>query len=99
MIDKINLQPLKMTSIAAPKTTTPAEVSDQFGQYLNNAINELNGQLNQVDKLNEQFIRGELSDVHQLTIASEKASLGLGLTVQVRNKIIEAYQEIMRTQV
>jgi flagellar hook-basal body complex protein FliE len=58
----------------------------------------LNTQQATVDQLNQSFIKGELSDVHQLTIASEKATLGLELTVQVRNKIVEAYQEVMRTQ-
>jgi flagellar hook-basal body complex protein FliE len=70
-----------------------------FGSFLNDALNQLNAQQNEVDQLNTQFVKGELSDVHQLMIASEKASLGLELAVQVRNKVIEAYQDIMRMQI
>ncbi|MCZ8512375.1 flagellar hook-basal body complex protein FliE [Paenibacillus filicis] len=98
MINKINLQP-QIGTDAAPKSLSAAEVTDQFGKFLNEAISNLNAQQTAVDQLNQQFVKGEISDVHQLTIASEKASLGLELTVQVRNKVIEAYQEIMRTQV
>ncbi|WP_420852219.1 flagellar hook-basal body complex protein FliE [Paenibacillus hamazuiensis] len=76
-----------------------AELSNRFGQFLNDAIAKLNDDQSTVDKLNQQFVKGELSDVHQLMIASEKASLGLELTVQVRNKAVEAYQEIMRMQI
>ncbi|TVY10685.1 flagellar hook-basal body complex protein FliE [Paenibacillus cremeus] len=100
MIDKLNLQTAaKIAGTAPTKSMSASEVSDQFGAYLNDAIASLNNQQASVDKLNEQFVKGEISDVHQVMIASEKASLGLELTVQVRNKVIEAYQEIMRMQV
>jgi flagellar hook-basal body complex protein FliE len=101
MIDKISYSPMNMMSTIQPRENEgvgAAEVSKQFGTFLNNALNKLQEQQATVDKLNQSFVKGELSDVHQLTIASEKASLGLELTVQVRNKVLEAYQEIMRTQ-
>jgi flagellar hook-basal body complex protein FliE len=84
---------------AQPNEKSASEVSDQFSTYLSGAIADLNKQQAAVDQLNTQFVKGEMSDVHKLMIASEKASLGLELTVQVRNKVIEAYQEIMRMPV
>jgi flagellar hook-basal body complex protein FliE len=75
------------------------DLAKSFGQFLNDQVSQLNNQSNEVDQLNNQFVQGKLSDVHQLMIASEKATLGLQLTVQVRNKVVEAYQEIMRMQV
>ena len=42
---------------------------------------------------------GSIEDVHQFTAAAAKASLGVELTVAVRNRAVEAYQEIMRMQV
>jgi flagellar hook-basal body complex protein FliE len=102
MIDKIGYKPLPLAGSAAFNNnngTGAADVAKSFGSLLNQAIDDLNGQQNTVDQLNQQFVKGELSDVHQLTIATEKASLGLELAVQVRNKVIEAYQDIMRMQV
>jgi flagellar hook-basal body complex protein FliE len=99
MVDKIGIQPLKALAQPAAKNWNASEVSEQFGNFLNDAMNKLNQQEKYVDKLNDQFVKGEISDVHQLVIATEKASLGLQLTVQVRNKVIDAYQEIMRMQV
>ena len=78
--------------------TNVADVAGSFGNVLANAIQSVENMEKQVHMLNEQFITGQLSDVHNLIIASEKAYLGLQLTVQVRNKVIEAYQEIMRIQ-
>jgi flagellar hook-basal body complex protein FliE len=101
LIDKISYSPLNIMSSVQPKDNSgvgAADVGKQFGSFLNDALNNLNDQQIAVDQLNQSFVKGELSDVHQLTIASEKASIGLELTVQVRNKILEAYQEIMRMQ-
>jgi flagellar hook-basal body complex protein FliE len=47
----------------------------------------------------EKFATGEITDIHEVTIAAEQARLAFSLLLQVRNKILEAYQEIMRTQV
>ncbi|MFE5319606.1 flagellar hook-basal body complex protein FliE [Paenibacillus sp. NPDC056579] len=99
MIDKVGLLPMQSIAQQPSKSMSASEVSEQFGQFLNDAMVKLNNQQAEVDKFNDQFARGENVDVHQLTIASEKASLGLQLTVQVRNKVVEAYQEIMRMQV
>jgi flagellar hook-basal body complex protein FliE len=100
MIEKLALQPLQVTSPQPlAKNFSASEVGEQFGSFLTEAMNKLNAQQLSVDKLNDQFAKGEIADVHQLMIASEKASLGLELTIQVRNKVIDAYQEIMRMQV
>lgn len=42
---------------------------------------------------------GEVQDIAEVMIASERANLSLGLALQVRNKLLEAYQEIMRTSI
>ncbi|MDT2247307.1 flagellar hook-basal body complex protein FliE [Paenibacillus larvae] len=62
-------------------------------------MDDLNKQQLSVDDMNQKFVKGEITDIHQLMVASEKASLGLELAVQVRNKAIEAYQDIMRIQI
>jgi flagellar hook-basal body complex protein FliE len=102
MIERIGASPLAAVS-AAPasggSSIGAVDVSKGFGEFLNDALNSLNEQEKTVDELNKAFIKGELSDVHQLTIASEQAQIALELTVQVRNKAVEAYQEIMRMQI
>ncbi|MDF2724126.1 MAG: flagellar hook-basal body protein FliE [Paenibacillus sp.] len=89
----VNLQGSSDTDVGA------AQISKDFGAFLNDAMNSLNKQQASVDTLNDKFVIGEIADVHQLTIAAEKLSLSLEMTVQIRNKVIEAYQEVMRTQI
>jgi flagellar hook-basal body complex protein FliE len=98
---KIATLPRFTSPIAKPDETAAgaAQMSKQFGTFLNDALSKLNEQQAAVDQLNQKFVTGEMTDVHKLMIASEKASLGLELTVQIRNKVIEAYQEVMRTQI
>lgn len=102
MIDQIGFLPRKPLVSTAPSPTADAGaagIAQDFGSFLNNAMNALNDQQAAVDTLNDKFVTGEIADAHQLTIAAEKLSLSLEMTVQLRNKVIEAYQEVMRTQI
>jgi flagellar hook-basal body complex protein FliE len=102
VIEKMGLwtkPPVTPAQPKAPSDTGAVDVAKSFGSFLNDAMNQVQEQQAAVDSLNQKFITGEVADVHKLMIAAEKASLGLELTVQIRNKAIEAYQEIMRTQI
>ncbi|WP_322903900.1 flagellar hook-basal body complex protein FliE [Paenibacillus campi] len=89
--------PLQMKNAVSPTQTTPGEAMNQFGSYLADALEQVNAQEQNVHKLNDQFLIGK-ADVDQVMVAGEKSMLSLQLTAQIRNKAIEAYQEIMRTQ-
>jgi flagellar hook-basal body complex protein FliE len=71
----------------------------QFGQVLNNALETMNTHVNTTQETLENIISGKSDDLHQYIIESEKTSANLQLTLQVRNKVVDAYNEIMRMQV
>lgn len=75
-----------------------SDMMQAFGDVLERSIQSISQQEQTVHQLTEQFATGKLNYVHSLVIASEQLNLGLQLTVQVRNKAIEAYQEMMRMQ-
>lgn len=70
-----------------------------FGDVLKDALKEVSNAQNVSDQKTNQLVTGEVKDVHEVMIASQKASLSLQMTMQVRNKVVEAYQEVMRMQV
>jgi flagellar hook-basal body complex protein FliE len=70
-----------------------------FRDILSDAIMSVNEQQRNYDTALHRFLLNEEVNVHDLMIAGEKARLSLELTLQIRNKVIEAYQEIMRMQV
>lgn len=67
-----------------------------FADYLNDAIQNVNDLQVEAERLNEAFAMGKTDNIHQVMIASEKADIALQFTMQIRNKILDAYQEIMR---
>jgi flagellar hook-basal body complex protein FliE len=80
-------------------TPTPYEAQKSFSSVLKQSIENLNQSQIQSDKMTEKLALGENVDLHQVMIASQKASITLQATMEVRNKVIEAYQEMMRMQV
>ncbi|MBP9014895.1 MAG: flagellar hook-basal body complex protein FliE [Candidatus Atribacteria bacterium] len=85
-------------SLGLEKDVSSSAGVGKFGEYLNQALQKVNNLQVEADQMVEKVARGE-EDIHNALIALEKANLALGLTVQVRNKVVEAYQEIMRMQV
>jgi flagellar hook-basal body complex protein FliE len=73
-------------------------VSTNFITYLNNALQEVDSLQKQATENAEKLALGDQEYLHNTMIAYEKANLALQLTIEVRNKIVEAYQEIMRIQ-
>ena len=53
----------------------------------------------QSDTLTEKLALGQEVDLHEVMIASQKANITMQLTLEIRNKAVEAYQEMMRMQV
>ena len=79
------------------KTSESKGVS--FGDFLQNAINETNNLQLESTQITEDFLTGKTDDIHSVMIAGEKANLALQFTMQVRNKVVDAYKEIMNMQV
>lgn len=92
------IQPQQVASSVAQTQPSPAQVTKQFSEFLGDALNRIDAQEQNVHEMTDKFILGQVN-VDQLMIASEQATLSLQLTTQIRNKVIEAYQEIMRTQI
>jgi flagellar hook-basal body complex protein FliE len=79
-----------------PNAINPNAAAPSFGQTLENAFDTANGLQNDADSQMQAFALGQTSDIHNVMIASEKATLALQLATQVRNKVIDAYQEVMK---
>lgn len=76
----------------------PAPRGD-FAQQLNSAIESVDAAQTRRDDLVASMVRGEAVEVHEIMTAAEEAHLSFNLMLEVRNKLLEGYQEIMRMQV
>ena len=76
----------------------PATGAAGFGKVIQRFIQDTNTQQLQADRSVELLATGQSDSVHGTMLALTKADLSLRLFMEVRNKVIEAYQEVMRMQ-
>ncbi|HEX9663970.1 MAG TPA: flagellar hook-basal body complex protein FliE [Candidatus Binatia bacterium] len=79
----------------------PAQESAKgdFGAHLNKALGEVNELQQKADQAIQQLVGEGKGDLQETMVALEKADVSFRLMMQIRNKVLEAYQEIMRMQV
>jgi len=81
--------------------TAPSEAEGQeggFGATLRNAIDRVGELSDASDREVSELVQGERQDIHSVMIAVEKANIAFQLMLQVRNKILNAYQEVSKMQ-
>lgn len=96
------IAPVALTSQIIPNqelNKPAAGVTTNFGEMLGDALNKVNEAQVQSNTTQLKFLVGDIQDIHQVTIAGEEAKLTVQLAVEVRNKMVEAYQEISRMHV
>jgi flagellar hook-basal body complex protein FliE len=82
----------------AAVTGTPATGGADFGNALTGAVDNLQQLQSTSDSLSIQAVTGNLDDIHNATIASSRAQVTMELVAGVRNKAVDAFNEIMRMQ-
>ena len=87
------------STITTPATAKAAGASGDFGQTLTDVINRLSETERGTSDLVTRAAAGEDVDVHDVMIATQAESLSFQVAMQVRNKLVEAYQEVFRMQV
>jgi flagellar hook-basal body complex protein FliE len=83
------------TSLAQP--TSPASGAN-FGSVLGNVVDGLSGLQQNANTLAVKAVTGDLTDIHQATLAATRAQVTMELVSAVRNKGVDAFNEIMRMQ-
>jgi|SRR5271165_4931812 len=92
-----SVQPLIYEPRVTPATPGPSE-GEGFGKVLRNAIEQVEELQSSSDQQVSALLQGERGDVHNVMIAIEKADVAFQLMMQVRNKIVSAYQQVSQMQ-
>ncbi len=87
------------SSSSSQKISNGTEGVDSFANTLKDAIKSVDSLQKDADIKIQKLATGQSTDIHGTMIASEKAEIALKFMIQVRNKIIDAYHEIMKMQV
>ena len=83
---------------SSPGRSRSADVGGLVSVGFSDAHERVQKSIDQADGLAQQLATGELTDIHEYTVAASKAQLGVQLTVAMRNQLLSAFQEVMRTQ-
>jgi flagellar hook-basal body complex protein FliE len=67
-----------------------------FKDVMNGFLNDVNGLQQKADESIKRLASGEITDVHQVVTASEEAKVAFNMMMEIRNKVMDAYQEVMR---
>ncbi|SRR6266498_1405403 len=100
----MNINGLNLTNLLPPlsPSTSGAQVgtsSNSFGSAVRNAVESLEDSQKVSEQEVAKAVGGETQDLHRTIIAMQTADLGFQFALQVRNKLVNAYEEIMRIQV
>lgn len=94
------IDPIQLTGLAKPALlSTEKAPATGFSDILSQAVGRLDGVLQTADAKLQAYSAGANMPVHEVMISMEKARIAMQFAVEVRNRVVEAYQEFMRMQV
>ncbi|MBD5165757.1 flagellar hook-basal body complex protein FliE [Helicobacter sp.] len=96
-IEKLNSQLQDIPSLSPNHDLNPP--SKSFGSMLKEAVDEVNAYQKTNDQVMADMATGQIKDIHQAAIAIGKAENSMKLMLEVRNKAISAYKELIKTQI
>jgi len=91
-----NISPIPIPDSLTPGGGTGS--SNAFSSILKDTISSLQSTQNEADSSVQKFLTGENDDIHTTVLATQRAEMAFELGLQVRNKVVSAYQEVMKMQ-
>lgn len=98
-VNSIDFIPANMTLNQLAGLEKSGNNGSDFSSWFNSELSALNTQIIDSDIALEKLASGETGNLHEVMMALEKAKTSFDLTLQVRNKLLEGYQQIMRMQI
>ena len=101
-MDELQIRGLEPIIAPSGVKSLPSQASGNsqgFAELLRDAVEAVNHLQHEAGRLEDAVAKGENMNIHQAIIAGEKAGLSFRLMMQVRNKMLEAYEQVMRMQV
>jgi flagellar hook-basal body complex protein FliE len=97
MVPIANVSPLTLPQLTPPSSAAAGQPGE-FQKVLTGAISQVESLNNNAADSVQKFLRGDNEELHTTILATQKAELAFQLGLQVRNKVVDAYQEIMKMQ-
>lgn len=92
-----SIKPIDVSVIKKTDSTQNAEAIN-FKQFLSDAIDTVNSAEKTSNQMDLLMATGDIENIHDAMIAAQKAEITLNFAIQINNKVIDAYKELMRIQ-
>lgn len=99
VVPELSTEVIGKTGIPKEAVSTESGSTTSFGDMLKNSLQKVNEYQSQADQAIQELVAGRTKNVHETMLAVERADLSLKLMMQIRNKVIDAYREIMKMQI
>ncbi len=86
-------------SVPVGKPPSAAPTTNTFADLLGDQLQKINAQHIEADQAVQQFATGQTDNIHDVVLSVTKADLAFRMVLEIRNRLIESYQEVMRMQV
>ncbi len=96
-VSLLDLKPILLSKPAAPKAKEGE--GPAFSDIIKDSIQKVDQAQKDADRIMQDFVTKKNTDLHEVMITWEKADISLKLFMKIRNKVLDAYQEVMRMQV
>ncbi|WP_457595638.1 flagellar hook-basal body complex protein FliE [Hydrogenimonas sp.] len=93
------VNPLSSSDLIKKGKEVEKSGESDFGEVLKESLNEVNELQKKGEEAMSDIATGQVKDLHQAALAIDKAEMSMKLMLEVRNKAINAYKEILRTQI
>jgi flagellar hook-basal body complex protein FliE len=100
-IQRVTVRPIELglTPELPPEVRQPGGQENKFDSILGRFMSDVNDVQARASQVERQALEGTVDDIHQVMIAAEEAGIAFEMLVELRNKLLEAYHELMRMQV
>jgi flagellar hook-basal body complex protein FliE len=97
----VGVSPASVRGIEPGAAAAPAAgpAAGGFGEILKEAVRKVEEYQKAADASVERFLKGEEEDLHRVAMVTQQAEVAFEMFLQVKNKVLQAYQEVMRMQV
>jgi flagellar hook-basal body complex protein FliE len=95
----MNVEKVVFDNFSVDEGSKVRKTSTSFSDILKESISKVSELEKEADEQTQKLVKNETQDVHSTMISVQKADLSFQMMMQIRNKIIDAYQEIMKLQV
>lgn len=99
MFDKVNLVNSPSIHNGQAQVSNETNQKEKFQSALKDALQKVSQIENEANLQQQRLIEGKSDDLHNVMLAAQKATLTIETTVQIQQKVIDAYNEVMRMQI